>query len=523
MKIIPYWLIKVKELQNAITTMSTIVTKTVSACLSCDESGNTKYDIFWLHSIMTHALVMIGFIVSLNYRRILYSYEDKNRFKYNVLQICHLPSLQSQEETEELKQSLRKHFFQTEKEEAPTTIDFVYDVATYDSLRNRLVEAEKSFGTYQSLEEKYGVEHDIYTGIGKFVCWMKPVREIDYYRRLIAELKDKKEREKEKALASPQGMTFVGFRQDLDLFSVCKRYQLFCGRPESTESNLLAQNKWRVSRAPAPSDVNWANIRTSKWRIILWYLRWGIVNLGILILLIFFTTPSAMFYILNKILGSTGLSSNMTAGSDPDSETDGLDNLLENIFGRFGYSDNTAFGAIKSLSLAYAGPLLLVLFSSLIPLIVSYSSYLEFHWTKSDTMQATILKTYSFLLLMLLIFPSFSFTSFNILFAIIIDKQTSDNNSLTGFTSVTTIAFAPNTGIYFMNLLVISSFFVLIQMFRIPALLIYLYRKLSARNEVETKRTHDGYKYIFEFGTEYAWVLVKISIAIVGLSSLSSH
>ena len=43
----------------------------------------------------------------------------------------------------------------------------------------------------------------------------------------------------------------------------------------------------------------------------------------------------------------------------------------------------------------------------------------------------------------------------------------------------------------------------------------YLYKKLSARSEAESAHSHDSYTYYFKFGIEYAWVLVKITIAIV--------
>ena len=498
-------------------TLSRIGATSITACLSCGQNGETNFDTIWLHSIMTHVLVVIGLLVGLNYRRILYRYEYKGTFQFNAIQIRHLPSPQDEEEAEKLKRSISKHFVQTAREEeAPTTIDFVYDVAKYDSLHNKVIEAEKSLETYRSLEETYGVRQYIYTGVGRFVCWMKPVRAIDHFRHLITELTDEKEREKEKAISTPQGMVFVGFREGCDLFSLYKQYLLFCGRPKSSESTNLKQNQWEVSRAPAPSDVNWHNIRTSKPAIILWYLRWCAVNFCILVLLIFFTTPTAILTILNQVLGSTLVTNNATAmGSTSSGENNELNTLIEILLGRFSVADNAAFNAVRALTLAYAGPLLQILLASVIPLIVSYAAYLEFHWSKTDTMKATILKTYSFLLIMLLIFPSFSFTSFNILFEGIIKNHANDNQSIDGFRDITTVAFSPDVGIFFMNYLNISTFFVLIQIYRIPALFLYLYRKLSARNEIETQRTHDGYIYIFKFGIEYAWVLVKISIAIV--------
>ena len=494
---------------------SFITYTSVSACLFTD--CKNRSDIVWLHSVMTHLLVFVGLVIAFNYRRILYRYEHKGRLRFNAIQLVNVPRPRSELEAEDIKKSLCDHFRETENEqEAPVSIDFAYDVAKYHSLHQKHIEAEKNLRTFQELDEQYEVNQFIYPSLRKLICCATPVRAIDYFRYQSNELADQKQVEKEKAIKSPQNLVFITFREGFDAFSVYAKYLLRLGRPKSSQSVFLRQKHWQVKRAPAPTDINWDNIRSSIPRLALWYIRWFIINIFILILLVFFTTPAAVFSILDILLRSTG-QFNTTAAATYSARDESVNFIISIILDNLGLTNNTAFTAARSLALAYAAPLIQIVIASIIPLVVSYAAYLEFHWTKSDTMKATILKTYSFLLLMLLIFPSFALISFNLVFELIIRTSNfgNTNNTLTQFRNLTMIAFSPDTGIFFLNYLNISAFFVLIQIFQIPSLLLYLYRKLSARNEAESKLSHDSYTYYFKFGIEYAWVLVKITIAIV--------
>ena len=496
-------------------TDSFITYTSISACILTGCSGSS--DIVWLHSAMTHLLVFIGMLVSLNYRRILYRYEFKGRFHFNSILLINVPRPRSKCEAEDIKKSLCVHFRDTENEEdGPVSIEFAYDVAKYHALHKRHIEAEKNLHTYQELVDQYEVDQYIYPGVRRAVCWTNAVNAVDYYRFQSNELAHLKEVEKEKAMASPQNMVFITFREGFNVLSVYAKYLLFCRSPDSSQSAFLRQKRWQVKRAPAPTDINWDNIRNTLPQLSLWYIRWFIINLFILILLVFFTTPAAFFSILDIIIRSTGLQAHNATYTDMDKDGS-INFIIDVLLSNSGLTNNTVFSAAKSLALAYAAPLLQILIASVIPLVVSYAAFLEFHWTKSDTMKAAILKTYIFLLIMLLIFPSFALVSFNVVLDLIVKRTdfTNGNESLIQFTNLTLIAFSPDTGIFFLNYLNISAFFVIIQIFQIPSLLMYLYRKLSARNEAESKLSHNSYTYYFKFGIEYAWVLVKITIAIV--------
>ena len=494
---------------------SFITYTSISACIIT--GCRNRSDIVWLHSTMTHLLVLVGLIIALNYRRILYRYEFKGRFQFNSIQIMNVPRPRSELEANDIKKSLSEHFCETEnEEEPPVSIDFAYDVGKYHSLHQRHIEAEKNLHTYQDLDEQYQVDQYIYPGFRRFLCWTNPVRAVDYFRSQSNKLAHQKQTEKEKAMQSPQNLVFIAFREGFDALTVYAKYLLFCGRPKSSQSVFLRQNRWQMKRAPAPTDINWDNIGSSTPRLALWYFRWLIINIFVLILLLFFTTPASVFSILDIILRLTIPEVNRTNIAIDTDKDASINFIINSILGNIGFTNSTAFTAARSLALAYAAPLIQILMASIIPLVVSYAAFLEFHWSKSDTMKAAILKTYSFLLIMLLIFPSFALVSFNVVFQLIINQaNTNPNDTISQFGNLTIIAFSPDTGIFFLNYLNISAFFVIIQIFQIPSLLIYLYRKLSARNEVESKRSHDSYTYYFKFGIEYAWVLVKITIAIV--------
>ena len=492
--------------------ISMITHTSISPCIADCSGYESSADIIWIHSTMTHLLVSLGLIIGVNYRRILYRYEYKGRFQFNAIQVRHLPRPHSQAEAEEIQKSLCTHFRETEDDdEAPVSIDFAYDVSRYHSLHLKYTEAEKNLRTYLDLDDHYGVKQYIYPRFGKFFCWGKPVLASDYFRAQSQKLAQEIQVEKEKAITSPQTLAFIGFREGFDAFAIYAKYLLLCGRPTSSQSVYLNQKFWEVRRAPAPSDLNWHNIRTSFLHTTVWYIRWFIINLFILILLIFFTTPASFFQILDIILRSSGIAGDSNS-THTETNQDSVNFVVNFVLNGIGFNNNTAFSAARSLSLAYAGPLLQILLASLIPLVVSYASFLEFHWTKSDTMKAAILKTYFFLLIMLLIFPSFALVSFQLVFQSIQEKAQMNTSF---FTNLTQIAFSADTGIFFLNYLNISAFFVLVQLFQIPSLLMYLYKKLSARSEAESAHSHDSYTYYFKFGIEYAWVLVKITIAIV--------
>ena len=490
--------------------ISQIVTTSISACLAC---GHQNLGILWLHSIVNHVLVVIGFSFGLSFLYIYYRCEYKGDFQINAIQIKHVKKPHNQEEAKQILQSLHKHFLQTAEE--PISIEFAYDVAKFDSLNNQLNEAKKSLENYELLEEMYGIKQYVYTGLSRFVSWKKPVVAIDYYEERIEILKCDMEKEKAKALLNPQSVVFVEFPEEFDISIVYNRYISYVPfyRPQSDESRYLNHNRWKVKRAPSPYDLNWANIRTFKLFRAIWYFRLGIVNIGIILFFLFFTTPNGVINILNMILGSVGMSGNTTANSNSDIEP--LYSLIDKLLSRFGISNSTVFDATRSLALAYAGPLLQILLAALIPLIISYAAHYEYRWSKASTMRASICKTYLYLLMMLLVFPSFSFTSYILAMDLIVRNREGANSTMEKFASVTSNAFAPDTGIFFMNYLNISAFFVIIQIFRIPSLLVYLYNKLSARSELETNQSHESYSSLFNFGIEYAWVLAKISIAIV--------
>ena len=75
-------------------------------------------------------------------------------------------------------------------------------------------------------------------------------------------------------------------------------------------------------------------------------------------------------------------------------------------------------------------------------------------------------------------------------------------------------AFLPEGGVFFVNYIITSAFFTAFQLLQIPNFVKYLYRKMSARTIYEIKTAKEKFLTPFDFGIQYAWVLVKISIVI---------
>jgi len=93
----------------------------------------------------------------------------------------------------------------------------------------------------------------------------------------------------------PLGIAFVSFEDEHMASAFYKmRRKCMCLRPSSESGPLslsLRDSSWTVKKAPSPSDIKWTNLQGKKWK---WWLRWFLINFFIMILLVFFTTPTIL-------------------------------------------------------------------------------------------------------------------------------------------------------------------------------------------------------------------------------------
>uniref|UniRef100_A0A8C9FWB3 CSC1-like protein 1 n=1 Tax=Pavo cristatus TaxID=9049 RepID=A0A8C9FWB3_PAVCR len=128
---------------------------------------------------------------------------------------------------------------------------------------------------------------------------------VDYYTRVTNELIEEFSKEEQAVQNKPLGMAFVTFQEKsmatyiLKDFNACKCRSIKCkGEPQpSSYSKELCVTNWEVKYATYPENICWNNLSV---RGLNWWVRWWCINLSLLILLFFLTTPSIIISTMDK-------------------------------------------------------------------------------------------------------------------------------------------------------------------------------------------------------------------------------
>uniref|UniRef100_A0A8C5HT18 CSC1-like protein 1 n=1 Tax=Gouania willdenowi TaxID=441366 RepID=A0A8C5HT18_GOUWI len=241
-------------------------------------------------------------------------------------------------------------------------------------------------------------------------------------------------------------------------------------RQSSSMSKTLKVNKWRVIFAPHPKNVFWANLSVPD---ISWYVRYVAINIFILLLLTFLTTPTIIINTMDKF-----------------NVTKPIEYLHSPIISQF------------------FPTLLLWSFSALLPTIVYYSTLGEGHWNRSREQLSMMRKLYFFLLFMVLILPSLGLTSLAVFFRWLFDKEFLNGGKLR-FECV----FLPDQGAFFVNYVITAALVGSgMELLRLPGLLIYTIRMMCARSAAERKYVKKNQAFEFEYGVTYGWSLCVFTV-----------
>ncbi|XP_015930411.3 CSC1-like protein 2 isoform X1 [Parasteatoda tepidariorum] len=232
-------------------------------------------------------------------------------------------------------------------------------------------------------------------------------------------------------------------------------------------SSIAINTRWIIDQAPEPSNIVWENVKD---RTFTWNLRTSFINITVLLIAFFLTTPAI-------IISSFKL--------DPERMTS------KNVFlARFFL---TVVVWILSLS---------------IPALVAYSShYLEFE-TKSSMYMSLMRKTVIFLILTVVICPSLGLTSLNAL----IHFTISNYKEFDKWKCI----FLPDNGAFFSDYVMTSAFIgTTIQLLRISDLLYCLLSALMANSEAEKIAIRKNYSpWEFSFGVQYSYALMIFSLTV---------
>ena len=185
-------------------------------------------------------------------------------------------------------------------EQFPGSIQSVYVVPNLSSafaLHLQIEEAKKEIYHYQEYL-KYKKEKATY----KEHFYSDPVDAIEHFQQVYQELRKLYDVEYEKNKDLCAGYAYALAKSPLEALNIVNNFK--------ASSTLLNCNHWKITIAPAPSEINWQNVNESRKSI------WIVRMLLLATFIIFFfllITPSTFLQIMVEILGVLGVTS-VTSG-----------------------------------------------------------------------------------------------------------------------------------------------------------------------------------------------------------------
>ena len=453
--------------------------------------------VLWVHLVLSWLYLVLGILFMRQFsKRMQYSESD---YVSRTLLITNFPILWCKTDL------IYKHFQEAYPDLVVTDVQFAYDTNRLNKLEKRRRAMHIGKITSEKIYEKTNQRPTMHPWhCGSFVelcccCLKKYYKDnanhltdsIDYYTKNENDIKVRMSEYREKVLKKPLNIVFVTFQDQQMADSFLKDYRLgLCGklmhatcaskqrcqtcylcRDKPKESNLsdtLESDQWDVKYAPAPNNIKWENI--SKIGAI-WWMRCVLINLVLIILMIFFTTPSIL---IEKIM-PWGAVINISS--------------LEK--------------ALPSYLAEFLPSIILRLLAALLPVAVAYTALAEMHWTRSAENRSMMVKTFTLLIFMVLILPTLGLTSINALIESL-GHQDDDNIKWRCIS---------DNGAFFLKYVTTCSFIgTALDLLRLPDLFLYILRTLWSRSSAERLAVRMQAAFEFDYGVQYAWILTIFTI-----------
>ncbi|TSQ46668.1 Calcium permeable stress-gated cation channel 1 [Bagarius yarrelli] len=419
----------------------------------------------WIHSIFALLYFVITVVCMVHHSSQL-EYKENEKVA-RTLMITNIPREISDPGL------ITKHFHEAYPSCTVTDICFCFDVQKLmklDSERRKAMKGRMYFTTKSKKEGRIMIKTHPCAQI--FCCDFCGFEQIDaeqYYSELEEKLTDEFNAEKNRITMKRLGIAFVTFRDERMTAVIVKDYRSArCRRKpqQSSITTVVHSHQWGVCYAPAPNDIIWENLSVSGSR---WWLRCVLLNILLFLLLFFLTTPAIIVNTMDKF--------NVTR------PVESLQNpVITQFFPTF----------------------ILWAFSVLLPFIVYYSAFFEYHWTRSSENQITMHKCFLLLVFMVIILPSLGLSRW------LFDTHFLDQKDVK-FQCV----FLPDNGAFFVNYVITSSLIgTAMELLRLPSLLVYSLRLCFAKSKAERIHVKRSQAYEFQFGLEYAWTMCIFSVSI---------
>lgn len=423
--------------------------------------------LLWIHVLLSFLFLLLV-IIFLRHFSLTLKFEEKN-LTTGTLMVDGIPRDYC------YKDYLIQHFQEAYPECIVQDIQFAYDINHLNKLdKKREIATQARIWCEKELNET-GVRPKIRPyKCGRICfssCCCKEVDGLDFYMREEHTLTTAVEKEKSFALLRPLGIAFVTFQNETMAELVYKDHQKQCkcntNPPSSSLSRVLNPHDWKVTIAPAPEDILWENLTQKK---VQWYLRAFFINFGLFIFLFFCTTPPYLIFLWNKI----------------------NENMLDNI--------NSVFSELFQTFLLWA-------VSVILPIAVAYTDQFLFHWTRSSYNHSVMVKTFLFLIFMILILQSLGLTSLRYL----VEEAIKDKGQSPRWGCI----FLSDSGAVYVNYVITASFIgTAMELIRFPELFLFACYLAFSRSKAEQATVRKAAMWEFEFGVQYAWFLLVFAIVI---------
>lgn len=437
--------------------------------------GNLDPDspLLWVHAVLAVAFLIL-LVGLMRHFHVNLEFEEDEQVS-RTLMISGIPHDQC------FKNQISQHFEEAYPEASVVDVQFAYNISDLVKLdKNRRV-AEEALLVSKIEYEKTGIRPTMTpVTCGRCCCCCtscgcQEVDAIEHYESVALEYREKCEKEKVTAYQSPAGIAFVTFHTDIMAARVRSDFEDSCKGTSNPQNSSLSENlmvwAWNVHYAPSPENIYWENLSKSKWK---WWVTAIIANLILLIILFFFTTPLIIINSLNEL--------------------EYLKPIQEHITN------------ISPLLVEFLPTLLLWTFSALLPTVVYYSdSTFIGHWTRTAEHHAIMVKTFIFLLLMVLVLPSLGLTSAKALFQwFVLDKESSFRWRC---------IFVAGHGAFFVNYVITAAFIgTALELIRFSELFMYALKLSLAHSSAEKTAVRKAVVWEFQYGSQYAWMLCVFAV-----------
>ncbi|XP_052766027.1 calcium permeable stress-gated cation channel 1-like isoform X2 [Mya arenaria] len=430
---------------------------------------DAKSNLLWIHGLLCIVYLALAVIFMRHFSVNLKFEADEQVSK--TLMVANIPKDKC------FKNIIVQHFHGGYPEVSVSDVTFAYDIAKLMELDAKRVAAQEARMNSEIELQKTGHRPTMSPKTcGQCLCCGEAcgcveVDAISFYEDKETRLAEECEREKANAYQRPLGVAFITFDNTGMAERILNDFQPSCKASQNPQPSSIHVDldvvEWDVSYAPSPENIYWAKLSHSGWR---WWLRAGLINGLLIILLFFLTTPTIILSNLDKV------------------------NYQD-------YINKTG----NVLLMQFLPTLLLWTFTALLPNLVSVSDQYVGHWTRSSEHHSVMQKTFIFLILMVLILPSLGLTSASALFDLFIQDQGKSVNW--------GCIFLSGNGAFFVNYIITSAFIgTALELLRFSELFVYGIRILKTRSSAERTSVRKNVLREFQYGNNYAWFLCVFAI-----------